>query len=382
MRLITPHVYPLFLFQYRVRYLLILKSGLYPERDSNPHPFGLGFEASASCQFRHRGINRISAYTTHEENPEANVHAHIRLRDPSVAIPDTWTQYIMQNAIHNAQLYRIEGVDRGTIPSTNRYFVGLWYLHCTSCEELNLNFRPCRCSTVSYRCTSESHGIRFLQEPVTMFPPVGSGTYPRLLLPRRLIPSLLYRPVGNVLSHVKCCPIGIRTPNHRSKFCCVTVTPWDNINPTYINSYFVSLASWTSVEWNLNPFAGLSTFHRLGLLLQLDSNQFPLIQGQIYYRYTMEQFTFSIIYETVMAFSINPQLLLRNYNSHKISYHHHFQGCNSNHLGLFPSLWTYIGYLDGQWPVFQGYISRIHILVSYFHTLIFQFVNQQNLPAW
>lgn len=82
MRLITPHVYPLFLFQYRVRYLLILKSGLYPERDSNPHPFGLGFEASAYCQFRHRGINRISAYTTHEENPKANVHAHIRLRVP------------------------------------------------------------------------------------------------------------------------------------------------------------------------------------------------------------------------------------------------------------------------------------------------------------
>ena len=261
MRLITPHVYPLFLFQYRVRYLLILKSGLYPERDSNPHPFGLGFEASASCQFRHRGINRISAYTTHEENPEANVHAHIRLRDPSVAIPDTWTQYIMRNAIHNAQLHRIEGVDRGTIPSTDRYFVGLWYLHCTSCEELNLNFRPRRCSTVSYRCTSESHGMWFLQEPVTLFQPVGSWTYPRLFLPRRLIPSLLYRPVGNVLSHVKCCPIGIRTPNHRSKFCCVTVTPWDN-DVFCCSNWIRTNSLWSRVRYTTDIlWSNLCEFH-------------------------------------------------------------------------------------------------------------------------
>lgn len=56
---------------------------------------------------------------------------------------------------------------------------------------------------MSYISTSESHGIRFFIVPITLFPPVRSGTYLRLFLPRRLIPTLLFRPAGNVLSHVK-----------------------------------------------------------------------------------------------------------------------------------------------------------------------------------
>lgn len=56
---------------------------------------------------------------------------------------------------------------------------------------------------LSYIYTSESHGIRFFIAPITLFPPVRSGTYLRLFLPRRLIPTLLFRPAGNVLSHVK-----------------------------------------------------------------------------------------------------------------------------------------------------------------------------------
>lgn len=57
-----------------------------------------------------------------------------------------------------------------------------------------------RSSRLSYIFVSDSHGSLFFKEQITLFPPVGSGTYPRLFLPRRLIHSLLYRPVWNVLS--------------------------------------------------------------------------------------------------------------------------------------------------------------------------------------
>lgn len=64
---------------------------------------------------------------------------------------------------------------------------------------------------LSYTITSESHGIRFFLVPITLFPPLRSGTYLRLLLPRRLIPSFFYRPSGKGLSHVRVDHDGTRT---------------------------------------------------------------------------------------------------------------------------------------------------------------------------
>ena len=64
---------------------------------------------------------------------------------------------------------------------------------------------------LSYTITSESHGKWFFIVPIILFPPLGSGTYPRLLLPRRLIPSFFYRPSGKGLSHVRVDHNGVRT---------------------------------------------------------------------------------------------------------------------------------------------------------------------------
>lgn len=64
---------------------------------------------------------------------------------------------------------------------------------------------------LSYTITSESHGKWFFIVPITLFPPVRSGTYLRLFLPRRLILILLYRPTRNGLSHVRVDHDGIRT---------------------------------------------------------------------------------------------------------------------------------------------------------------------------
>lgn len=63
----------------------------------------------------------------------------------------------------------------------------------------------------SYIITSESHGILFFLEQIILFPPIRSGTYLRLFLPRRLILILLYCPTRNVLSHVKVDTDGTRT---------------------------------------------------------------------------------------------------------------------------------------------------------------------------
>lgn len=132
-----------------------------------------------TTEFRHRGIF-CNQYQNCREAADP-LHTHT----------------IMDPGWGSVYLYRESR--RCTIPSTNRYFFGLF---CASRGELNPNLLL-GALTVSYRSTSESHGMRFLQEPVTLFPPVRSGTYLRILIPKRLIPNYLYRPIGNALSHVK-----------------------------------------------------------------------------------------------------------------------------------------------------------------------------------
>lgn len=96
-------------FTQRLDYHLVPQGGLEPPRLST-----LGFESSASTKFRHQGMC-CNQYQNCREAADP-LHTHT-IMDPG-----------------GRSVYHYRESERCTIPSTNRYFVGLF---CASRGELN-----------------------------------------------------------------------------------------------------------------------------------------------------------------------------------------------------------------------------------------------------